>query len=157
MKIAFIILNLVVIVTLSCAYPQQAKIQENPPPVKVKNWGLKSFSTNEEFWTTTQDEIIGKIGKDKFDVIKKFSANENIPMALSLYDPVKDQKVNYDEYKKRMSSLRVYRVVDFSRDYNGKIFKYSILSVPFQKLYWDSASKWDTVYFIIRSEAIEQS
>jgi len=154
MKIAFIIATLL----LGCAYAQQTQHRKHDIPVKVNDWGSKLYMITDEFWNSTQQEITGKIGKERFELIKQFCShkdNKNAPTAFLIYDPVADRKVPTEEYQKRMSTLTLYKAVDFSRVYDGTVFKYTALSVPFQKLYWDTTAKWDTTYFVIRSTALE--
>jgi hypothetical protein len=151
MKVTFLIVHLIGI--MACTYGQSGSLIKETP-VQIKNWGMKTYAFAEEVWTQVKGQMIAKLGKNKFDSIKFYSDNANIPVALAAWDG--DRKVPNEEYNKRMNALRVYKVTDFIYQYDGKDLNYTVLSVPFQPLYWDSTAKWDTVYFTIKSEAVQQ-
>lgn len=146
------VLMIGIFASIGCGYTQQASKQENKS-VTVRNWGQKSYMIANEFWEQTKTQIIQKLGKEKFDTIRYYSDNANIPNSLLQFDGIR--KVPIKEYLQRLSSLKVYKAADLDYTYDGKILKYSVLSVPYQKLYWDEKTKWNTVYFVILSEEIQ--
>jgi hypothetical protein len=124
------------------------------PLVHVKDWKEKSYSVTEDFWASTQKEILSKISIDEFNKIKKYSNNEIIPDPLLQFDG--DRMVPLDTLLRRLSSLKVYKVVDANMSWEGTDYgSYTVLAVPYQELYWDKTAKWDTVYFIIKSYVVE--
>jgi hypothetical protein len=137
---------------LTCAAQEENK--NKYPLVHVTNWVEKSYEVREGFWESTKNEIISKIGEEAFNKIKKWSHNKMMPQALLIWDG--DRRVSLEEYVKRLSSLKVYQVVDATQVTEGTNFgKYTILAVPNQELYWDKTAKWDTVYFVIKSSVVE--
>ena len=135
----------------------QNNVGEQLHAVKVKDWGQKTFMVTDVFWNIAKDEVINKIGKDRFENLRKYSSNDKIPIAFQLWDGnVDHKKVNFEEYKKRLGTLKVYKYITFNYKEEGKVFNQMILSVPYQKLYWDNASKWDTVYFMIGANYVEE-
>jgi hypothetical protein len=141
----------VLFIALSCA-AQQNQIN-TLPRVVVTDWGKKSFAVNETFWAEVKDELVNQVGSAKFEEIKKYSENRNKPLALLIWDG--KTRIRLPEYSNRMNTLSLFKIATCKRTYNGEIKNYTILSVPDQKLFWDTAAKWNVVYFIVRSEAIE--
>ncbi|SRR5258706_4414287 len=142
------------LVVFNSCYAQK-EINAKYPLVHVKDWRQKSFMVTEDFWNSTKADIVKQIGEENFEKVKTFSTNKNVPVQLLQWDGHK--KVDLDEYCKRLSSLKVYRVAEFNEIWKDKDWgKYMILSVPNQELYWDKTAKWDTVYFIIKADAVEE-
>ncbi len=138
---------------LSCA-AQKENNKNKYPLVHVTNWKEKSYKLYDGFWESTKDELISKMGEEEFEKIKKWSDITIIPKAFEVWDG--NRKVPMDEYIKRLSSLKVYKVVEVTQITDGTNFgKYTILAVPYQELYWDKTAKWDTVYFVIKSGVVE--
>src|SRR5688500_12440710 len=136
---------------MTCA--AQEEIKNKYPLVHVTNWTEKSYEVREGFWESTKNEMIAKIGEEQFNKIKKWSDNKMMPNALLFSDG--NRKVPLEEYLKRLSSLKVYQVVETTQVTDGTNFgKYTVLAVPYQELYWDKTAKWDTVYFVIKSSVV---
>lgn len=125
--------------------------------VKVKDWmNNMSFFVFESGWKQGEDTLRKQITESHFQKIKFFSDHANMPAALLMWHPVKQpKKISLEEYEKRLSALKVFKVAAFSNQVREKRFDYVIVAAPCQELYWDKTAKWDTVYFIVRSEAIK--
>jgi hypothetical protein len=136
----------------------QCHLSDSLPLAKVKNWSKKSYYVTKDFWTSVQEEMIKKVGEPCFEQIKKFSANSNIPNALLQWaENRQPAKISLEEYAKRLNSLKIYKLVTVDHYWKDQYWgKYAILAIPHQKTSWDTTAKWDMVYFIIKTEAIEE-
>lgn len=143
-----------VVLACNCCFAQQ---KDSLRPAKVTNWARLSARLTENFWNSAKKDIVAQIGEAGFENVRKFSKNSVVPSALQMWDGrLNQQKVEDDEYYKRMASLKVYKFIDFSRvNFKGDTIKHTVLAVPHQELYWEKDVKWDTVYLIIESEFVK--
>lgn len=136
------------------------KINKSPEPVRVVNWMKTGFLFPDGFWevSTRNAQIIKQIGEVEFEKVKKYSHYSNIPVQMLLYNSQKTSKRDTLEYKQKQNSLNVFQIALYSHWWHGEYWgEYVILSVPYSaNKDWDSTAKWDTVYFIIPGEYIEQ-
>lgn len=125
-------------------------------PVRVTNWGTHVMSVAEDYWNDKDSLIIKQIGKIEYDKMVKNSDIKNIPKEMTIFSkgsPMKDRSVLH----KKLDQLKVYQIATFSNTYHGRNYgNYAILRCPYDKnILWDSAVKWDTIYFIVDAKVVE--
>ena len=134
---------------LASAQVTSRSVNEDPY-VKVKNWGEKLFLFPPNYWENKYEEIVAQIGADEFEKVKKFSYYQNIPSQMTIFDGRKI--VDTVTLYKKFDQLKVQHIATFTHFTRAGINrgKFAILRVPYKgNANWDTAAKWDTVYFVI--------
>lgn len=140
--------------------PAQNSSKDNTKLVEV-DWGHMSIMITEKFWSDTKGELLKQVGEQKYLEIKDLTVtiyNKKVPNSLKIWDGRSDhKKLTAEEFYKRLSSLKVYELATCSQFFDGNEFKYTIVALPYQKLYFDSTAKWDTLYFVVLSDAVKKN
>lgn len=157
MKIIISILLLALFITISYAQNTSTYIANNKP-VFVKHWMKTMLMLNKEFWKDNKvQEIIDQIGEEEFKKVQKFSGSINIPIQFSFPYVMTELKGDSVLYQQRNSKLKVYKIASYKHYWNNKLWgNYAILRVPYtENASWDNRLKWDTIYFVIPEQFIE--
>lgn len=127
-----------------------------PIPIKVRNWAGKSFLFTDEFWNGKKEQIDAQMGNGSFERVVKYSNFKNIPKQMSISNGA-SMDVPEDYYKKMSGLKNLTRVATFKHTFQGTDFgKYVVVEVPYQgNENWDSAAKWNIVYFIFEEQDVE--
>ena len=82
---------------------------------------------------------------------------KNIPEQMSIWNS--NKKTDTSVLYPRLSKLNLYKIATFRHVFQNEDWgNYVILRVPYignEK--WDPTAKWDTVYFIVKAEAVEET
>jgi hypothetical protein len=121
----------------------------------VKDWGRTTYQFNDQFWDSARIELLPMIGERNIERVRSNSA-QFTPNAFKMWDFNRNHKrIRMEEWQKRMNSLKIYRYACFSRrNPKGETRNHCILAIPYQPLYWDSTTKWDTIYVIAKADAV---
>ncbi|AXY76086.1 hypothetical protein D3H65_19780 [Paraflavitalea soli] len=158
MKIIASTLLLIALTVASYAQNSGRSIANNKP-VFVKHWMKTLLMFNKEFWNDNKvQEIVSQIGEEEFKKVQKFSGSDNIPSQFSFPYVMVELKGDSLLYQKRNSQLKVYKIASYKHYWNNQFWgNYAILRVPYtENKNWDSTLKWDTVYFVIPEQYIEE-
>ena len=144
-------------VTNSCI--AQKSFNDGQKLVEV-DWSRMSIMLTEKFWSDTKEELLKQVSEQRYQEIKDLTVtiyNKKVPNSLKIWDGHADhKKLRAEEFYKRLSSLKVYELATCSQFFEGNEFKYTIVTLPYQKLSFDSTAKWDTLYFVVLSDAVKK-
>lgn len=159
MKKSIALIALFAVLTISNAQLNQSSRDEKL--VKIKDWMKTAFSLPEHFWEDNKkDELIKQIGVQEFEKVKIYSQRNFIPCQMQVFceDLDGSRKKDINLLKKKMNSLKAYKIASYSHWYGGEYWgQYSIIKVPYiNNKDWDSTAKWEVVYFIIPEKYTEE-
>lgn len=155
----FILLCLLVCVCVTSA--QNINSDKNLAPVKISNWERRAllFIDVNECFSAAKDSLIQKIGEKEFEMVLNYCHARSWPSAMSpevgKMDSGKKSKLH-----DKLDRLKIFRIAEFTPIAYGKpsAYRYSIIKVPYRENKdWDSTQKWETVYFIVRSDTVKET
>lgn len=160
MKVSFYV---VCTLLVACSrYSNVEKVNEENlrkyPLVHVKDWGLSAMSFGSTYWEDNKDSIVGQIGNEEFEKVKSNCGFKKVPTRMSVYDG--KHRPSVKKFNERMTGLKVYKIAAFTlttKLKDGVLYeRMNILRCPYvENKNWDTASKWDTVYFVVHEKAVE--
>lgn len=124
--------------------------------VKVKDWNKKIFLFPDDYWDNKKEILVKQVGKNEFERIKIYSKADNTPCQMLLYCGGK--LADTALLNKKLSGLNVFEIASYEHVNNkGVKREWSILRVPYgENKNWDAKVKWDTLYFVVRKEVVEE-
>ena len=121
--------------------------------VSIINWGSRAiYLSPAVYFKETKNDIISKIGEDKFNDVQFKCSASGWPDVMS------ESSLDNPELKTKMNKLKMYRIAVYQHIYNGNIFdKYAILEVPYaENADWDAAIKWErSIYFLLKETDVK--
>jgi hypothetical protein len=143
---------------------------EGRPLVKVLDWQTRSWITFDDFFERSKQQIISQIGTYEFELVKQYAQHWRWPDSFKFsskqYKNKAEKKLHHLQdsldrklYDSLLNRLKMYKIAVFDNllDDGKTVRKYAILRVPFStNREWDKETKWDTVYFILRDDAIAE-
>lgn len=159
MKLKCLVLS--ILVFNLCYSQNQSEKLAKVELVKITDWGQLTIIPPKDFWEAGENEIINQIGEKEFESAKTFSRRENIPCQMQIFceDIDGSSKKNLELLKEKQSKLKVYKIatctyIDKER---GGTTKFAILRVPYnENKNWDTAAKWNLVYFLVPTKVVEK-
>lgn len=135
----------------------QSPLKATTPLIKVKNWDKKLYMIQDTYWDNDAKEIIGQIGEEEFNKVKAYSDYRTIPDQMALM--VNGRKADFPMLYKNMDRLKMYKIAKYrhiNENHDDKGL-WAIVRVPYsENKEWDAKAQWNTVYFIIPDELVEE-
>jgi hypothetical protein len=150
--IAFMLLNILP----GTAQSSSSSIEKE---VSVTDWNAIGLLFVPEFFEQNRDTLVRQIGEREFEKVLKFGNILGWPRSMQYKPGQQKDTTAQQDYFERLSRLKMYKVASWQQYYNNqKTFRYALLRVPYAvNINWDKDSKWDTVYFIVKENALKEN
>lgn len=152
---------LIILFSLVYSYGQ-ANYRQDTVKVKVKNWGTRGRILMPAYFTLMEPKVVAQVGKEEFEKIKAFSNSDSWPVAMQGSMTLNgaggvDSIQRHQAFYRKLDELKLYQVAKFNFTKDGVDWgNRVILRVTYKgNENWDRNAKWDTVYFILREDAVE--
>jgi hypothetical protein len=168
-KTIFLILSTGLVASLYGQSKDEKNKKESNSLVHVLDWGERILFMGADPFDETKDEIISQIGKSEFAEFEKFCTISAWPRAMKFlkkgYKDSTEKRLNTkkDSIEKaqqiaKLNTLKMYKIATYKHIYGGKNWgNLVILKVPYnENASWDTTSKWNTVYFILKESAVKE-
>ena len=150
--ISFLLLN-TMLCTAQYTSPQAGK------EVLVTDWNSIGLLFVPEFFEQNRDSLIAQIGAQEFEKVIKFGNILGWPRSVQYKPGQQKDTLAQQRYFERLSRLKMYKIASWQQFYNNKkTYRYALLRIPYaENIHWDIASKWDTIYFILKEDAVKEN
>jgi hypothetical protein len=121
--------------------------------VSVTDWGSRALYLSPTlYFKETKDDLISKIGNDKFEDLQFKCSASGWPAIFS------NSVSNTPEGIKKMNELKMYRIAVYQHKFNGNTFERSaVLEIPYaENADWDATVKWEgNIYFLLNEKDVK--